>query len=585
MLVTRRCVALLVLAASASCDRTPTPAAAPANATAGDAAPAADAAPEHGPTARANPPPAASPQPAAVAPSVAAAAIAPRVDAAAVTKSKAPRAADAPRFTRAARMRDDSGSTLQTRFARTVDGKRFVIAGAAVLSLGDDGSVGFDPESLRGIDDVGFDLEGVSVGMVWWYAIAMGGASAEGTFLTLGMGSGSRGGDDVPRVYKRTGGVWSRLATRKPSFDWYYAEYGPWKDGSLLGLERYQIRGPGSEDGPSAAQQRAFAAAVAKQKPLVVVRGAPKAPLLGSGTIETFASLPSGEIFAYVRHDESNELVVWNDATGTLQRTPVPGMDPVAPRLLAVAPDQAWLLGEQSGEAREGGGLLVRWDGHGWTQLATPCNSQITAMAVAGDGHAYLTCGVDSDVRVGSSALLRLSDGEQPAPTFEEVPLPTESGEGPVDVLAGADDTLWVLTGGDPLNANALWRTGAAATEVEIPSTKQTLRAVLEWAPPRPLDATCEHPWVPLPPGTDRVAAEAAVVAALAELDASSFGAELLEARVQGRVELGVHLPMGGGKGVRQRVAAIGKALAGKVGEATCNERPPAQEPPDEPVP
>ncbi len=581
MLVTRRCVALLVLAASASCDRTPnaasTAASTPAPEPGADAAPAGAAAAPPSQTQAAPQPVVQADAPAAAQP-LHAAADAP----VGVAKSKAPRAADAPRLHRVARRTDGSGGIAQMRFARTLDGKRFVLSGAAISVLGDDGTVRFDPESLRGFDDAGFDLEGVELGMIWWYAMALGGTWPEGAFLTVGIGSGSRGGDDVPRVYKRSNGVWTRMATHKPTHHWYYAEFGPYTGGSLLALERYQLRYGDVEEGPSRAEERAFAAAVAKEKPLVVVRGAPKAPLLGSGTVETFASLPTGEIFALARGQDTQDLVVWNGVAGTLQRTPAPGMDPASPHLLAVAPDQVWFYGAQSSEAREGGGLLARWDGHGWTQHATPCNGEITAMTVADDGRTYLTCSVEAQEAQGAFALLRVVDPRQATLAFEELPLATDAKEGPVAVLAGAGDTLWVITGSDPYSADSVWRTGAPVeTPAVIPNTMQTLRAVLEWAPPRPLDAECAHPWVPLLPDTDRAAAEAAITA----LSGESFSVELREARVQGRIEHGVVMEFGGGKGVRGRVAQITKALAGKVGEPTCNERPPAQEPSNEPVP
>lgn len=503
--------------------------------------------------------PAPATQPVPAAPAAVAPAITPTPTPTPIDPDAGAIAKDAPTFDLIAT--NDAENTHYS-LLRATDGQVFVASGPALVRLSPDGGHTTDPQWARGISDIGEEFDAIEAGMYWWTADAIGGTWPDGAYLVLSPEFGSRGADTPNELYRRTNAMWTRVPTRTARFDWAPIAFGRWKDGSLLALKgfepRFRVRD--DESGPTATEEKAFAAAIAPQKRLVVLRGRPKAPAFGKQDIRAFASLASGQIYAAVAKGDDVTMLHYDDATAVVRDVPLP--TPVASwdlDLEATASDRVWLFGQHR-DAESRRGLVARFDGAAWHDVETPCVDAARSGSIDDTGAAYFVC----DVKSGDSsraALLRAKAG-----VVEEL----QTGITPFAVVANSPTDIWVLS--PPYNgATKLVHTGTTASEpFTLPTTIDAAVAVFEWAELRPVKRGCTAPWIPLAEGADRSAAEAIVD----ELSGTAGYPEVIEARVHGRVEIGVAIRgVDGDESVRATKRVVAK-LGAAAGTPTCNRRP-----------
>lgn len=484
---------------------------------------------------------------------------------AAVSKAKVPD--DPPRFVVVAQ-RATGGADAEA-LLQTGDGQLFAASGPWLMRLASDGSFTQESGWLRGID-TGPDEFDMSFGadLTWWNATAMGGGWPEGTFLVLTWGAGTRLGDDSSVLYRRVAGAWDPVATDKGALHWYPRSFGPWKDGSILALKGFDMISPRSEDGPSPAAERAFKAAVAGEKKLIVLRGAPQAPKFGAREVQAFASLPTGEIVALIADRQAIVALHYTDA-GPVERTlALPGAD--RGRLTHVdvrmsGPDRAWVSGEWTANPdaqgnQESRGYLARFDGQAWTEIATECSLAVKSLSIDDQGSVYFVCALKVGRDKLRSVLFRVRED-----VVEELPMDAEPGQ----VVARSPADIWVLTQ-DPLGPTRLLHSGTRRGEpATLPSARQVAEAVYEWADPRPVDAACRRIWLPAAPGQDVGALEPM----LAGFGGDEVRAEAIQGRVQGRVEVGVMLRVNRAKQQPRALQSLQTRLRAAVLTPTCNER------------
>ncbi|MBL8943942.1 MAG: hypothetical protein JNK45_12380 [Myxococcales bacterium] len=466
------------------------------------------------------------------------------------------------------------------RLFETHDGQAFAVSGPWVTRLHRDGTLEVDPTWTRGIATSGSEYDNFSVESYGWHATSMGGTWPEGAYLVVMPGWAGRGSDLAQQVYRRVQARWTPVATRQAAFDWAPQSFGPWRDGSVLALRSFAPRYRAFDDsgGPTDAEQRRVGKIIAAQKRLVVLRGRPRAPAFGGEDVRAFASLSTGSIVAAVAKDPDTEhsrvVMIHHGIDGTIRRVPLPdaGPDPFDTMVVQVrADDDAWLFGR----ATEGTAAWVaRFDGERWRRLTVPCVSGIAAAAVDPRGDAYLVCDVAEDPAAGdrdstrTAALLRVR-GEVVA--WLPTPVPAAG------IVAHGPDDLWVV-GASIQGEATLLHTGTTLTAPEqLPDPETIARRVFEWADPVPLGRGCLRGWIPLVAGVD----PAAVQARLDALPAADAGtAQLVQARVQGRGELGVAVFLHGDAASGRALTRVLAALGADVGAPTCNHRPEDPTPP-----
>jgi hypothetical protein len=484
-----------------------------------------------------------------------------------------PAATDAPRFDVVATQR---AGDLQ--LFEAFDGQAFAVSGPWVTRLHHDGTIEVDPTWTRGIATRGAEYNNFAVESYAWHASSMGGTWPEGAYFVVAPGWAGRGSDLPEQVYRRAQARWTPVATRQAAFDWAPQSFGPWRDGSVLALRSFSPRYRSFSDSgePTEAEHRRIGRIIAAQKRLVVLRGRTEAPAFGGEDVRAFASLATGSIVAAVALPSDGErtpvVMVHHGVDGALRRRALPdaGPDSYDPLIVRMrADDDAWLFG-RTAEATTG--WVARFDGERWHRVTVPCVSGIAAAAVDPRGDAYLVCDVSEDPAAGDrdptrrAVLLRMRGD-----AVEWLPTPVA----PAGLLAHGADDLWVV--GAPVSGETtLLHTGTILAAPEhLPDSETIARRVFEWADPVPVGRDCLRVWIPLVAGADGASVQSRLDG-LAGVDAGT--PQLVQARVQGRLELGVAVfPDDAATSVRatKRVLA---ALGADAGTATCNQRP--EEPP-----
>lgn len=484
----------------------------------------------------------------------------------AVSKARVPD--DAPRFAVVAQGAD--GGAAPVSLLRTGDGQVFAASGPWLMRLASDGSFTQERAWTRGVD-TGEDEYEMTFGadLTWWVASAMGGSWPEGAYLVLTWGAGTRLGDVSSVLYRRVGEAWTRVATDKGKLRWYPRRFGPWKDGSILALKGFDLIHPRSESGPPPAVERAFKAAVAAEKKLIVLRGAPQAPKFGERDVQAFASLATGEIVALIA-DRTGMVALHYTDSGAGERTlALPDVD--RGRLTEVdvrlsGPDRAWMSGEWTAakpdaqDRVESRGYLARFDGQAWTEVATECRTAVRSLSLDDRGVPYFVCAVKVDGDRQRSVLFRVRDD-----VVEELPTEFE----PDQVLARGPADIWVLAQGLAGPTKLLHSGTTRGEPAVLPSSQQVAAAAYEWAGPRPVDAACRTLWLPAVAGRDVQALESM----LEGFGGDEIRAEAIQGRVHGRVEVGVMLRVRRANQQKRALQELQKRLDDAVGAPTCDER------------
>jgi hypothetical protein len=205
---------------------------------------------------------------------------------------------------------DDEEQRPYFRVFRAAGGELFASVGPLVIPIAADGSLELDSKWLHGMDafrDAGAQgLFAVNT----WGVVAAAGRWPDGVHLTISAEFGYRGAPYANWVYRRDEDRWVEA---KDEGEWFHAfpsDLALWRGDSVLALRGFEpiheYRGRESDETaePTQASVRRAAAAIARQKPLVVIRGAATAPDLGRRNVAAIDALATGEIVGVVEGEK-----------------------------------------------------------------------------------------------------------------------------------------------------------------------------------------------------------------------------------------------------------------------------------------
>jgi hypothetical protein len=357
-----------------------------------------------------------------------------------------------------------------------------------VIRIAPGGSFSRDPDLLRGIEaefgELSIDQEGLFM-LAHWGAAAAGGRWPDGFYLTLTAEFGFRHDDYPTRVYRRTDDRWAAVASKGDHFHWFPTDLAPWRDGSVLALRGFdpiyaypEHRDETTE--PLAASVRQAKASIERHRPLIVIRGASKAPDFGRRDLAAIDALPTGEIVAVVVGDAPLALH-FDPATNAVTERPLPGRALASAEVLVEGSALAWIYGVA---ADPDAPYLVRFDGEAWREDPTPeCEvAGIGSFSRSADAETWLVCGspATAPLFAGDDHTLwrRPADGG-----WEHVEVP--SGAIPTEVVARRSDDVWV-------GGNVLLHTRKPAKVETVPGyTEMWLEAQERAEPVAPF--SCSH--------------------------------------------------------------------------------------------
>lgn len=462
------------------------------------------------------------------------------------------------------------------RLFEATGGELFAGAGPQLLRIGSDGSMQSDPTLLEGIETFPGDDPDETTMLVMWDVVTAGGRWPDGFFITITTEFGYRGGGYPNRVYRRDGDHWTEVASKGNHFRAFPTDLAPWKDESVLALRGFEpiYTYPPNRDEttePTRASVHQAEAAIARQKPLVVVRGVPRAPKLGRRDIAAIDALPSGEIIGVVE-GEKPIAVHFDPETGGVTERPLAAKNLADANVIIEGPARAWIYGraadESAGDHPVEGAFLARFDGEHWIgQPAPSCHETgIGSYSRSPEGDAWATCGSPPDIplfdRDGYRLWYRPAKGDR----WSLVSLPEDAV--PMEVVARGSDDVWVAGSG-------LFHTRPHAEVVTIPGYAG------QWADIRenqPAVATFScHSGTVLLDGSPEGDHEDLVAAMAKAFDGSdgSVYVELVEVPFRGEP----HLALQYRSPPKGRLATrIRQALGGHIGETHCVIREPTRE-------
>ncbi len=368
-----------------------------------------------------------------------------------------------------------SGSTASTKPKSGPNGPLQIVAtrdGPLVLTTLGDGTVlvgsGISAALVRGDGELERDAawtNGLFVnGMGYGAGMAIddvdfGGRFPEDAWISESSSFG-RGGTDV-NVAHWESGAWKKVPNQEGKLLWYYAAFGPWKDGRTIALRLYSI----PDQGPDEGAWEPLQALLAKTKPRFEVPGqkVDGLPAFADGASPiTFASLSSGDALAIVTVGKDatakTQVQRWTaggDAKGVLESLPDLSVELGSPVVSFVSASSAWIGGSVDDKP-----YLAHFDGKTWTKKDTTMKGAVTSIAEAPDGTVWAVTAPES-LESGKSALGGLWKKAADVQSFEPIALPKTKFPGDADSKLGLDlnagTSAWSMVEGDPKAAKTEW--------------------------------------------------------------------------------------------------------------------------------
>ncbi len=448
------------------------------------------------------------------------------------------------------------------RLHRLVDGGIVVSTGPFVMRVDDQGELIVDFSLLRGIAPVRrapmSDASSYK-GVEDWSPIAVGGRWPDAVFMSLEAVRGSRGQGGQSVTYRLTPKGWVAVNTRGSKYEHHFTAFSPWSNGAILARRGYEHWYPGQDqweegEGPTAAQETAATVAIAKAKKLVVVRGAAKAPEIGT-SLSAFASLPSGEIVAATGGSKPRAVLVAAD--GVKQTIELPGTHPHIEGVAIEGPRHAWIYGgsyrrDPSDESDRDPYLVRIAEGRAETADAPPCkNAPLRTLSLLPDGAKWATC---ADPHDAGGAYHEHELWTQPAQgPWRRVELP-DGVNTPAEVIARGSEDIWVTASAK--RGEVLLHTRSRASVPELPDIGGLGRKIHEWEGLLPLDNICFPGFVPLTVPVGEADAVREKLAASLTAFSKQAAVQLVRTKIRETEQLGLQL-----SGVRDWVADPTKAV------------------------
>jgi hypothetical protein len=251
------------------------------------------------------------------------------------------------------------------------------------------------------------------------------------------------------------GSTWKSLSNHEGPLLWFYASFGPWKDGKTIALRLYAVPDQGMDEGAWAKLEKELDKTTARfeipttQPP----KADPSLPTFAAGAHpSTFASLSSGDAVAVVSFGSGETTVTkvqrWTggDTKGVVEALPGLTSELMTPVVAMGSASSAWVGGNDDGHA-----YLAHFDGKAWARSDTAMKGIIASIAEASDGTTWIVAAPaqgEEDSGLGE-LWKRAKDGK-----MERVALPKAKFEGDakphlyLDLMGGAP--AWKASEADP---------------------------------------------------------------------------------------------------------------------------------------
>ncbi len=328
-----------------------------------------------------------------------------------------------PRFHLIARRQEaPPGSETQSlprfRLFNSSPGEVFISYGPWLMPVQANGRLAGSAWMLRGIEPRLRDPLEAGL-LVSWSVQAAGGRWPNDFFISIRYVTSSPESDEPEQLYRwTTHSGWKRVDVERRRYSAYARRIEPWSDQSVLALRGFRPRYTRKYDelGAPAAEQRAIEKAIAKVKPLAVIRGVPKSPQLAA-TIIDFAAMESGQIIAVAAagSDRSGggalRAIHYDSATASTAAE-LPESRGVEIRgVELISADRAYIYGGREDESRSP--YLTRYDGTSWVlEQGPPCGAAIFAISWAKPSGLWAACESDAEYDVDPSGdLWHLTSG------------------------------------------------------------------------------------------------------------------------------------------------------------------------------
>ena len=254
-------------------------------------------------------------------------------------------------------------------------------------------------------------------------------------------------------------GTWTSLPNSEGKLLWFYAAFGPWKDGKTIALRLNAI----PDQGPDEAQWAELEKLLDKTTARFEVPGEkpdPSLPTFAPGAHPaTFASLASGDAIAIASFGSGDEVQTkvqrWTagDAKGAVEMLPGLTGELMTPVIAMSSANSAWVGGNDDGHA-----YLAHFDGKEWARSDTAMKGIIASIAEGADGTAWvISANAQGEDPTGLGELWKRPKNGQ----FKRVELPKTRlpGEGKphliVDTSSGAP--VWKQDEANPAAATQEW--------------------------------------------------------------------------------------------------------------------------------
>jgi hypothetical protein len=456
------------------------------------------------------------------------------------------------------------------RVFEAANGELFVSVGPQIVKLGDDGSFTRDVAWLEGIQTFDERSSASISSLLSWDVVTAGGVWPEAFYITVSGEVGFRGGHYTHRVYRRDSDRWVAMTTRGSAFFWFFDDIAPWKDGSVLALRGFEPvyrykRGSEDAEEPTEASRRRAKAAIAAQKPIIVIQGRAKAPNLGRREIVGIDALASGEMVAVVRGSKPI-AVHYDSGSGRAIDRPLPADLLQDADVLLESATRAWVYGyvETTSSIAP---YLARFDGEAWQRDTPPgCKDiGIGSLSRSPEGDLWAVCGFGPDDPVFEPEALGLWLRPADADAWEEVKLPDEAA--PIEVLARGRDDVWV-------GGTMLLHTKPRARVEEVPGYTGMWLDIHERRDPTPA-FSCDEGTI-LIEGSPKEA-HADLVAKLGGVfaDSGGVGSALVEVEFRGEPRLAFQHHTAGERAVQERIREV---LGKRMLDSYCLLREPTRE-------
>ncbi|MGH1340345.1 MAG: hypothetical protein ACRBN8_02245 [Nannocystales bacterium] len=366
---------------------------------------------------------------------------------------------------------EDTFDSARFRVFGTRDGQVFAAFGPRLMRARADGTLDDDPRWLKGIHTV----EPEAVTGSAWYVQTVGGRWPDDLFMTIVVEPSWRAMWNPHEVYSWSGDGWRQLENQRERYLAFPQRLVSWVEGSVLALRGFEPRYESSKywldnGGPPPAEEQAVASAIARAKPITVIRGAGQAPDLGDSMFDMDA-LDEGLLIA-VASESTHEVIHYDNSARTQVSLPLPAVDGSSLEGVAsFASDRAYAFG--GGEKSP---YLARFDGKAWAaDTPPPCDGPIIAVSWAAGAGLWAICDSHEEViAIRSGGLWRRAEGGQ----WQGVS--PKDGERTTSVVARGADDVWVATTG------GVYGPTAPSTVLECASNQATATTVLEYADPGP---------------------------------------------------------------------------------------------------